>query len=69
MWMHSSCCVLSTTPSYLAPTGTLIHAITVFPNKNEMSPRITVPLPTLHYSFFPGPGKTRLTRKCLKLHV
>lgn len=61
--------LLSTTPSHLAHMETLIDAMTGFPNENEMSPGISVPLTSLHYILFPSPAKTHLTRKCLKIHV
>lgn len=59
--------LLSTTPSHLAQMETLIDAITGFPNENEMSSGISVPLASLHYRLFPNPAKTHLTRKCLKI--
>lgn len=61
--------LLSITPSHLAHMEMLIDAITAFPNENEMSSGISVPMASLHYSLFPIPAKTHLTRKCLKIHL
>lgn len=68
--MHITAFLLpSTTPSHLIHMETLIDAITGFPNENEMSSGINVPLASLHYSLFPSPAKTHLTKKCLKMHM
>lgn len=61
--------LLSTTSSHLGHMETLFDVITGFPNANEMFSGISVLLASLHYSLFPSPAKTHLTRKCLKLHV
>lgn len=58
--------LLSTTPTHVAHMETLIDVSTGFPNENEMSSGISVPVASLHYSLFPSPAKTHLTRECLK---